>query len=201
MYSIGKFQPTAVAPRATVARASAMAIVCAATLACRSEPEHDPKRFIPPAQTARAALSTALASWKAGRPAGQIAGQPAVIQYVDSVRKPSQCLTGFEILGEVPNDHYRCFKVRLNFDHPEEQSLARYLVFGMDPLWVYRAEELEMITHWEHHETPADETAGAPADAKHAPHHQDEMKKPRAVDEKPSSDAQRSTNPPPDAAN
>jgi hypothetical protein len=141
-----------------------LALVCAAVLGCESRAEPTSKRFIPPVETARSALATALGAWKDGRPSGRIDARPAAIQFVDSARKPDQRLASFEILGEVPDDHYRCFKVRLVLEQPDERPLARYFIFGINPLWVYRAEDLEMITHWDHHIEPADEVESVPTE-------------------------------------
>ncbi len=125
----------------------------------------NPKPFIPPAATARSALTTALTAWKGGRPSGRIEARPTAIQFVDLTLKPNQRLTGFEILGEVPDDHYRRFKVRLFLSNPDERPLVRYLV-----LWhessrgLSRGRIVEMITHWEHHVAPADEVESVPAE-------------------------------------
>jgi hypothetical protein len=157
-----------VSPRIASSRRTLLGIAVGCTLAlgCDTRAQPTAKPFIPPVATARAALTTALDAWKDGRPSGRIDAQPAAIQFVDLTRKPDQRLTGFEILGEVPDDHYRCFKVRLFLEQPDERPLVRYFIFGMNPLWVYRADDLEMITHWDHHIDPADDTDSVPADRK-----------------------------------
>ncbi len=45
-------------------------------------------------------------------------------------------------------DNLRRFVVRLSLAEPEESTLAAYYVFGRvgnDPIWVYRAEEFDMM--------------------------------------------------------
>jgi hypothetical protein len=168
-------------------RIAGVVAACAGLWGCRGEAELNPKRFIPPSATARAALSTALESWRAGRPSGRIESkrQPAQIQYVDSLRKPDQRLRGFAILGEVPHDDYRCFKVRLDLDPPplEDQPPVRYFVFGINPIWVYRAEELEMITHWDHHPTEDSETPATQPKAESPGHEHSGQERSNAVKE------------------
>ena len=42
-------------------------------------------------------------------------------------------------------------------DHPREERRARYVVLGQAPMWVFRYEDYEMMTHWECRPTePAD---------------------------------------------
>ena len=69
---------------------------------------------------------------------------------VDTYRRENQTLTSFEILGEVPGTTKRTFLVKLTLANPDAQEKARYSVLGIDPLWVYRHEDLEMLAHWEH---------------------------------------------------
>jgi hypothetical protein len=142
-----------VAKRAIRSFSLGLAVFLSGVVTGCQEPTPDPRRFVPPASTATAALTTALESWVKGRPPGRIESKPVGIQVVDSLRKPGQRLTSFDILGEVPDEHYRCFKVKLSLENPEDQPLVRFVVLGIDPLWVFRAEDLEMMTHWEHHAT------------------------------------------------
>ena len=58
-------------------------------------------------------------------------------------------MTGYAILGEVPCDGPRCFAVRLNLEGPTEVQEVRFVLYGIDPLWVVRYEDYEMIIHWE----------------------------------------------------
>ena len=48
------------------------------------------------------------------------------------------------------SDETRAFAVRLSLENPPEVQVVRYLVVGNDPLWVFRQEDYEMISHWEH---------------------------------------------------
>jgi hypothetical protein len=113
---------------------------------CR--PDRTADRFIPPTRTARQALEAALQSWREGRPAGKVEGTSPQVYVVDTCRRPDQTLKSFTILGETAGEGPRCLAVRLRLDHPEEEQRARFVVFGVEPLWVYRYEDYEMMIHW-----------------------------------------------------
>lgn len=115
---------------------------------CREGPSTE--RFVPPAETARQALEASLRSWQQGRPPGRLEGHvtPEVI-LVNTCRRPEQTLDQFTILGETPGEGPRCFAVRLRLQNPEETQRLRFVVFGIDPLWVYRYEDYEMMIHWQ----------------------------------------------------
>jgi hypothetical protein len=107
------------------------------------------ERYVPPEPAARAALEAALTSWQNDAPlTGGAAGGPKV-EFLDSHRPPGQKLRGFEVLGEVMAEGPRCFVVRLSLDNPRAEEKIRFCVLGVDPLWVMRQEELEMVAHWE----------------------------------------------------
>lgn len=107
------------------------------------------ERYIPAPGAALQALESALKAWQDGHGPGQISGHPR-IQVVDSLRRPGQNLQRFEVIGEVPGEGGpRCFAVRLFLVNPAEEQKVRFYVLGIDPLWVYRQEEYDMIAHWE----------------------------------------------------
>jgi hypothetical protein len=115
---------------------------------CHGSPSTE--RFVPAPATARQALESALRSWQQDRPPGRVEGlaNPEVI-LVDTCRRPDQTLEHFTILGEAPGEGPRCFAVRLRLQNPEETQRLRFVVFGVDPLWVYRYEDYEMMIHWQ----------------------------------------------------
>src|SRR5262245_45210296 len=104
-------------------------------------------RYIPPEDCARQALEAALQAWHEGQQAPLQVG-PVGVQFVDSHRRPGQRLCRYVVLGTAPGDAQRCFAVRLSLENPNEEVRARYVVFGIDPLWVYRHEDYEMLSHW-----------------------------------------------------
>jgi hypothetical protein len=117
----------------------------------------DGKRFVPSVENARQALEAALRDWQAGSQPGKVASTSPSVQVVDSHRQPGQRLASFEILGEVGGEGPRCFLVRLSLQQPAQEARARYVVVGVDPLWVFREEDFEMLTHWDHPMSEPDE--------------------------------------------
>ena len=108
-------------------------------------------RFVPPEQAAQQTLETALKAWQGGKtpPCLVEEGSPA-IQLVDTHHEPGQRLVAFTVLGPTTGDAQRCYAVRLTFDNPRAEVRARFVVLGLDPLWVLRYEDYEMISHWDH---------------------------------------------------
>lgn len=135
-----------------------LAIVGASFLAgCSQSPPAD--RYRPDPEAAQTALEAVLDAWKAGRPLGTISDRTPQIKVVDSRQKPETALKDFSILGEVAAEGYRGFAVRLEHAAPAGVERVRYIVIGIDPLWVFREEDYDMLAHWDHAMSPA-----APAD-------------------------------------
>lgn len=106
--------------------------------------------FTPSTSDAEAAITDAMNAWKAGIPPGPVPDTSPLVHLEDSYRKPDEQLKEFEILGEVPGDLRRCYAVNLVFDPPREEK-ARFVVVGIDPLWVFRMEDYQLIMHWDHY--------------------------------------------------
>jgi hypothetical protein len=116
---------------------------------CQGRPSAE--RFIPAGPKARQALEAALGAWQRGAPHGAVPGTAApVVEFVDSHHKPGQRLKSFAVLSVAPGDGPRTFSVRLTLEGPAEEVRARYVVVGLDPLWVIRHEDFEMLAHWDH---------------------------------------------------
>ena len=127
----------------------------------------DPARFVPAEETARSAIRDGLDAWKAGAPAGEVPGTKPLVYVVDSYREPKEKLASYEILGEVPGDAPRCFAVDLRFDPPRSEKV-RYVVVGIDPLWVFRMEDYQLLSQWDHH-MKDEQAAPAPSDKNPSP--------------------------------
>jgi hypothetical protein len=117
-------------------------------------------RYVPTEEASRQALEVALDAWRDGRPPPWQTAT-ATVQFVDTHRKSGQRLRRYVILGETPGDSGRCFAVRLTLEGPTEEIRARYIVIGIDPLWVWRHEDYEMLAHWDC-ETPDPKKATTP---------------------------------------
>ncbi len=110
----------------------------------------DLARFVPEPEPARRAVVATLTAWQAGQTPAQVQTAGPSARLVDNQHRPQQRLKRFEVLGEVAADNGRGFAVRLTLEDPDEEQLARYLVYGQDPLWVHRQEDLDLLAHWEH---------------------------------------------------
>ncbi len=110
--------------------------------------------FIPSPSQSQNALKAALEAWKAGKPAGPVAGTSPVVHVTDSNRVSSQTLDDYQILGEVPGNAPRCFAVKLKLSNPVEEKRERYVIVGIDPLWIFRHEDYDLLLHWEHQMPP-----------------------------------------------
>jgi hypothetical protein len=123
-------------------------LVVACLVGCSSETSQN-RGSAPTEADARRALDAALTAWQQGEPPGSVANQSPRVQFVDSIRPPGQKLVGYEVLGEVPGEERRrSFLVQLRLENPAETPKLRFCVLGVDPLWVFREEELEMIGQW-----------------------------------------------------
>src|SRR5690242_16357198 len=107
-------------------------------------------RFVPPPAAARRALVAALEAWKQGREPGLVPSTSPAVHVVDSHRRPDQAMEGYEILGETLGENARTFTVRLRLRGEGGRSVVRFNVVGLDPVWVFRQEDYDMIAHWEH---------------------------------------------------
>jgi hypothetical protein len=118
------------------------------------------ERYIPPEETARGALDAVLSAWKGGQRFGRVATGAVPVEVVDAQWMAGERLQDFAILGEVPGNGPRCFAVRLQLESRREPLRTRFVVFGLDPLWVYRHDDFDMMAHMEH---PSDDKPATPA--------------------------------------
>jgi hypothetical protein len=119
------------------------------------------RNYTPSVSTAQAALKQGLDAWQAGKPSGEIPETQPAIQVVDAGRKPGQTLVGYRILGETRGQSGRTFAVTLKLANPNEELKTQYIVVGIDPLWVFRQADYELLSHWDHH-MPATEDQDPP---------------------------------------
>ena len=117
----------------------------------------DAKRFVPAPHVARQALVEALDAWKNGEPSGPVANTTPQVHITDSLRKATQRLVAYTILGEKSSGHGRAYMVELSLDSPVEKLKVEYIIVGIDPLWVFRREDYELLMHWDHHMPPVPE--------------------------------------------
>lgn len=106
--------------------------------------------FIPREDVAREAVEAALAAWVRGEAGQAVAGTNPQVMHIDENRSKGRTLTGYKILGPVPADAPLCFAVQLSLGNPRAEVRDRYVVAGIDPLWVWRYDDYLMIMHWAH---------------------------------------------------
>lgn len=121
-------------------------------IGCSRQP--DPQRFVPPPDVAQRALEAVLKAWQSGEAPGMIAETKPQVHITDAHRKAGQRLEKYQILGEVPGDAPRCFAVKATFSNPKSEERIRFVVIGIDPLWVFRHEDLELLSQWDHKMDP-----------------------------------------------
>jgi hypothetical protein len=91
---------------------------------------------------AREALQSALDTWKAGKPAGEVGPVSAgpKVQVIDSDWTAGKRLTAYEITEELPgaDSVARRFSVKLTYEKQPQAVPAEYSVVGIDPILVFR---------------------------------------------------------------
>jgi hypothetical protein len=145
-------EPSLVTSTLTIGRRRRLLVVLLLGLiGCGSRPA---PQIVPDSAQGRKVIGAAMAAWAAGRPAGMLDTTGPRVQVIDSFRKPGQTLEGFEILAETASPRARTFSLRLRLAEPDERPLVRYLVVGIDPVLVFRQEDYELLTHFEHKMDP-----------------------------------------------
>jgi len=108
------------------------------------------EEFIPREEVALAALQSYLRAWSAGSTTQAVPDTNPPVMVVDELRLKGRTLMAYKVLGPVPADAPLCFAVQLNLGNPAEEVRERYVVVGLDPLWVWRYDDYLMVTHWAH---------------------------------------------------
>lgn len=133
---------------------SGLAVVLCVSCGVNSQP--DPGRRLPDAKAARQAVEEALRAWQNSPRIERTATTIRPVMFVEQQQPPGQRLRRFDVLGESPGDDgYRRFLARLFLEEPADSILVSYYVFGQGPIWVYRAEDFDMIMHMDKSMMPA----------------------------------------------
>jgi hypothetical protein len=104
--------------------------------------------YIPSEEVARHAVASYLEAWKRGERGPKVENTSPAVFMADTLQSAGRPLQEYDILGPAPADTPRCFLVRMVLGSPREERRERYIVIGKDPLWVFRFDDFEMITHW-----------------------------------------------------
>ena len=106
------------------------------------------EQFTPPEERAKNALVAVLEQWKSGAAPAPIEGDP-LVRISDTQRRDGQRLLNYSIVGAESLDVGRRFQVQLQLDNPAEQQTVQFIVVGIDPLWVFRREDYDVLAHWD----------------------------------------------------
>lgn len=126
-----------------------MLVMVAACVGC-SDRSPRAEDFVPSEVAARSALDASLKAWVEGGPNARVPATVPTVEVSDGLRTPGRTLVKYDILGPVPAEAERCFAVRLTLGNPAQELRERYVVLGIDPLWVWRYDDFLMLTHWDH---------------------------------------------------
>jgi hypothetical protein len=103
-------------------------------------------RYVPRAADARAALDAALRAWKDGQAHGTVRQGTVAVEPIDPQWRDGKKLITYEIVQEERRENIPWFSVRLNVQGAAEPQTLRYVVMGIDPLWVYREDEFQRLS-------------------------------------------------------
>jgi hypothetical protein len=139
---LADFRSNAAGRRVYIRRLTAflfLALTPVLLAACTSRKAGD---FIPKEAQSRQALTTALTAWKNGEKWLKIPAGASTIEVLDNKWRAGQQLADFQILEADPaGQGPQWFTVKLVMKKPAGELKVRYVVVGIDPLWVYREED------------------------------------------------------------
>lgn len=120
---------------------------------CSSEDERS-KTILPSLELGRQAIVATMESWAKGRPTGGVESTSPRIQVMDTTRRPGQVATKYELVGETTGERALAYVVKVELANPAATETIRFLVLGIDPVLVWRQEDYDMMSHWEHKMDP-----------------------------------------------
>jgi hypothetical protein len=124
--------------------------IAASAAGCAAKNHTATPGFLPGWDEARQALVSALSAWRNAPAPLPASFDIRSVQFVDKRRRPNQRLLAFQIVGQADSENARQFTVRLNLEGEDAPQLVKYNIVGRDPVWVFRLEDYEMFSHWEH---------------------------------------------------
>ncbi len=121
-----------------------LAVVCTLALfiGCSAKSTQD---YVPKSDVARAALETALETWKSGAKNDPIESSRPVINVFDSRWRDGEALESFSIGEAITGQEHPMFSVKIQMKGNGEID-DRYRVIGIDPLLVFREEDYQKAT-------------------------------------------------------
>jgi hypothetical protein len=104
---------------------------------------------LPSGSEARNALQTALDAWKDGKPASALVEGKPPVQAVDHDWVAGKGLDAYVIGDEQSGDGNKTFTVSITLKGSSAPSDVRYMIFGRDPIRVYRDDDFTRMTNME----------------------------------------------------
>ncbi|MHC5538228.1 hypothetical protein ACYOEI_08365 [Singulisphaera rosea] len=95
----------------------------------------------PQGDAARSALERTLEAWKAGKRPDALARDTPPVQVGDNEWAGGRKLGSFEILGELPSEADKRFKVKLTYDGKAKDAEVVFIVLGAGASAVFREED------------------------------------------------------------
>lgn len=111
---------------------------------------------LPSEAEAKAALTTALDTWKNGKSASELVSATPPVQAVDQDWVAGKILESYTIGEESPGAAgNKTFSVTLTIKGSSGPNSVKYMVFGKEPVRVYRDVDFERMSNMENNPAPA----------------------------------------------
>ena len=108
---------------------------------------------LPSGSEARTALQTALDAWKDGKSASSLVDGKPTVQAVDHDWAAGLALDAYVIGDEQSGDGNKTFTVSITLKGSSAPTDARYMIFGRDPIRVYRDDDFTRMANMEDNPT------------------------------------------------
>lgn len=95
----------------------------------------------PKVDAARSALERTLDAWQSGKRPDALAKENPPVQVADNEWAGGRKLASFEILGEIPSETDKRFKVKLAYGGKAKDAEVVYIVLGAGASAVFREED------------------------------------------------------------
>lgn len=110
---------------------------------------------LPSSTESKTALQNALEAWKTGTPASALAESKPSIQAVDHEWAAGKRLDAYAIGAEEPGDGHKTFAVSISLKGSSSPTDVRYMIFGHNPIRVYRDDDFTRMANMEDNPTQA----------------------------------------------
>ncbi|WP_422922913.1 hypothetical protein [Singulisphaera sp. PoT] len=92
-------------------------------------------------ETGRKALEDGLAAWKDGKTAASMGDAKPAVDFVDYQWRAGKKLSSYTIVSDAKGESNHTYTVDLTLANTDEAKQVEYMVFGSDPIHVFRDED------------------------------------------------------------